>query len=187
MNKKNIIVSLFASLFCLFSFGKSSDEVNVTRELKPFKVLTIHDDLNVILIEGEAPSITIEGGQRTADAVVIEEKGDQLIIRKKDLRISQRKVFVYLTVTNLRSIEVINSARVFSSGSLEGDLLWVKLAGNGEVNVDSDATKVLTTSWSNGKIFVRGHYCSTSTFRSDSGKLVTSYNKNCGNDSAEKN
>ncbi|HZX72873.1 MAG TPA: hypothetical protein VFE57_00515, partial [Cyclobacteriaceae bacterium] len=66
-------------------------------------------------------------------------------------------------------------ATVSSSNELHGDLLWVKLAGNGDVNVRAGSKKVLTTSWGNGKILVQGNYNASSTFRSDEGHLVTSY------------
>ena len=131
----------------------------------------------MIIREGSTPSVTIEGDPKKIHAIHLDQQGDQLVLSKKNSLANTDNVLVYVTVSDLRIIEIHDDAHVQSATTLGGDLLWVKLAGNGEVNLETNARKVLTTSWANGKICIHGDYQSCSTYRSESGKLVTAYTK----------
>ena len=149
---------------------------SVTVEVSDFHILTIEDDLQVILREGPVPAITVEGDSKAVQSVRFDQNGDQLILKRKGLS-GKEKPVVHVTVNALRILEVTGDAHVQSVTPLNGELLWIKLAGNGEVEVQPNTTKVLTASWANGKISILGNYPISATYRSESGKLITSYRK----------
>lgn len=187
--KFNLLLCALLILLTVKTDASAADNArSFTHTVLPFRILTIEDHLNVIIREGTAPSVTVEGESKKINAVSVVQQGDQLVLSKKGIVLKDENVVIYVTVQHLRILEIKGDAHVQSANELGGDLLWVKNAGNGEIDLKTTAQKVLTTSWANGTIRIRGNYQSCSTYRSESGRLVTAYSKNVSTvDAAPKN
>src|SRR5215471_17328858 len=94
------------------------DSIEVTR----FYHVTVSSCVNVVFIRSQSHFIYIEGTPSAIASVKFRQEGGSLYISRRGSA-AKGKVFVYLPVSVLQSIEAYDGARVCSYDPIEGDSL----------------------------------------------------------------
>ncbi len=111
----------------------------VLKEVKltaAFDTILISSGVNVLLIEGESETLTIQAPQKYVDAITIREKDGELIIGSKSDGGKARAV-VYLPVNHLKKIRVNGEARVYTVGMIHSPELLINIMGNCDFGINN--------------------------------------------------
>lgn len=129
---------LFILFIGLFTAAAANAEI-VTREVTlnaNFSSLEISHDIDVVLTESTDNSIRIEGEEKFANAVMLDEKNGKVRILSKKGSM-RKKVTVFIPVQNLRTLIVKGNSYVRSNGNLSSAELQVKLSGASKVEINN--------------------------------------------------
>ena len=135
-----------------FAANESSEVTNTSFDPGKFYGLIVNSNANIILTQGENNSIRLEGSKQ-------ELKDIKTTIENGALTISggnNYPVNIYISAEELNLIEINGSARIFASGSINSDILLLKVNGSGSMKVDVRALTVGMIVNGSGKIVVSG-------------------------------
>lgn len=98
-----------------------------------FERIELYDNVNLVLIEGNQPTLKIEAGQKLLDAIKTEITDSTLLIRNtlkcNWVRSYEREITVYVTAPALREIRYEGSGDVRTEGPFTTDSLQVSIWG----------------------------------------------------------
>ena len=101
-----------------------------------FTQLIVKSKLRIVLVESnELDSVRIEGSNDYADRVVITQSGNKLIIRTNSFRDLRKQGTVFIPVRSLRSIEVLDDARIISYSIINTPTLDLLIQGDCTVSI----------------------------------------------------
>ena len=136
----NLIIMkyLFILFIGMFTAAATQAEI-VTREVKlksNFSILEVSHDIDVVLTESTDNSIRIEGEEKFANAVLLDEKNGKVRILSKKGSM-HKKITVFVPVQNLHNLIVKGSSYIRSNGNLNSKELQVKLSGASKVEINN--------------------------------------------------
>jgi Putative auto-transporter adhesin, head GIN domain len=145
---KGPVVALLVLAACAAHAEKRTEERAVT----PFSKLRVENGIDVSLIQGDRPSLTIEADDSVLKDIVTEVHGGELRIsraRNSGFGFSGRDARVQLTFVQLSDIEASGGSDIDSRGDIKLDDLSVSASGGSDVDLAVDA-KNLELSLSGG-------------------------------------
>ena len=148
-----IISTVIISLSAIALAGNLSGEKN-EQTIRPGKFygLIVNSGSNVILTQGNENTFRIDCDQTERGKISAEIENGALVIRGKGVS----HATVYVTVKDLNLIDVNGNGRVFVSGSINSDILLMKVNDHGSICADIEAMKVGLMAKDSGKIIVSG-------------------------------
>ena len=147
------IRTIFISLALLLAFHDVSfagDTVSESKKIDVFTVLKIEGDFTVVLTQGSACSLKIDGDKDAVAAVQVLGKGVTLSITKSGG--AKGNVTLYITFKDINQVSVSGNCTVSATNQIKTGDLMLSLNGNtqGSLNVK---TKVLTFNSNTDKNF----------------------------------
>jgi hypothetical protein len=136
--KKKIVLAAIAFMSIMQTWARENEEP-VLKEVKltaAFDRILISSGVDVLLIEGESQTVTIQGPQKYVDAITVREKDGELIIGSKREGGSARAV-VYLPVNHLKKIQVNGEARIYTVGMIHSPELLLNIMGNCDFGINN--------------------------------------------------
>jgi formylmethanofuran dehydrogenase subunit C len=154
MKTSLIISAALIGLSALTFAATESTEVTTTSSYNPgnFYGLIVNSNANIILTQGESNAIRFEGDKNDLKDIKAEVENGALVINGSN----SRPVSIYISVEEISLIEINGSARVFVNGSINSDILLLKVNGAGSMKVDIRALTVGMIVKGTGKIIVSG-------------------------------
>jgi hypothetical protein len=153
--KTSLIISaaLIGISAITFAATETNDKAN-TSSCNPGKFygLIVNSNANIILTQGEANAIRFEGDKKDLEEVHTKVENGALIIDGNN----SRPVSIYISVEEISLIEINGAARLFVNGSINSDILLLKVNGSGSMKVDVRALTVGMIVKGSGKIIVSG-------------------------------
>lgn len=148
-----LISSVIVGLSAIALAGNLSNENN-QKVVKPGKFygLIVNSGSNVILSQGEENTFRIEGDKSEVEKISADVENGALVIREADVNHST----VYVTVKDINLIDVSGNGRVFVVGSINSDIIILKVNDHGSICADVQAMKVGLLARGSGKIIVSG-------------------------------
>jgi len=137
------------------SYGQNNKTYNVDS----FNKLSLAFPANVIITQGNSTSFTVEGDNSIIQKMVVENEGNELIIKKKRRRDRIRgTVTIRITTPELKSIEIAGSGSVKSDNAIKAESFKTSIAGSGDVNIEfkSDMTDIEVEIAGSGSVKYRG-------------------------------
>ena len=152
--KTRIIISAVLVGISAIAFAANESSETSTSSVDPGKFygLIINSDANIILTQGEHNSVRLEGNKKELKKVKTQVENGALVISGENVK----PLNIYISVEEINLIEINGSARVFASGSINSDILLLKVNGNGSMKVDIRTLTVGMIVKGNGKIIVSG-------------------------------
>ena len=115
--------------------------VKVDKELNgSFNSVEISGSFNVILTQDSLPKLSIETDENLVKYIDIKIKNNKLIIQSKKSLKSARDINVYLTIGQLKEIELSGAVVMRSAGKINLDAIDIDLSGASNVLMDLNCT-----------------------------------------------
>lgn len=153
----------YAEVSCITK-NKKSDRTPVkgsgnlmteTREIGPFSKLTISGTINVFLIQGEKESVRVEADENLLEFIKTELKGDELFLSSARAKES-KKMAVYITVKDLKSLNTCGIGDVQSQNALKGTALSIENSAVGDLNLQLDYQSIEMNYNGVGDVLLKG-------------------------------
>ena len=132
----------------------------VTKEIpvKPFDALSAGGVFNVILQQGSTEQVKIEAEDNLQSLFEVTNEGSTLHIRwKKDVNLKHaKKMNVYVTFKNLKSLNISSVGNVTAKGVLSFNDLSLENSSVGNVDLDLSTQKINVKNSSVGSLKLRG-------------------------------
>lgn len=148
MKKSAAVLMVAIMAFSLSSFAgisnKNESTIRTWVATADYNVITISNDIDVILVQGTSNTITIQGEKEGTDLVKLEVvKGVLRISSKKAVK---DKVLVSVPVRHLQKLIVSGASQIFSMGIIKTEHLNLRIEGackvsirtTGTINVEND-------------------------------------------------
>jgi hypothetical protein len=171
---KKLIFTLFIlSIGVGFSFGQTKE----VRTVGTFTKISFRVPGKLVLRQGSAQKVELEGDKDALAKIETELKGDKLVIGNEERwnwgwRENDR-IMVYITVKDITGLSVSGSGELITEGKITTDQLDLNVSGSGslqtDVNVSGDMEADVSGS---GRIDVKGSCKRIDSDISGSGKVV---------------
>jgi hypothetical protein len=154
--RKSLIVAIIAASAATGACGRmrhgdSGPAASRNFQVSNFQELVSAGPYDVQVQTGANPSVSARGPQRVLDDMVVEVKGDKLLIHSKNRGFfswswgSRDRTVFTVTVPQLRSATLAGSGDL-SVNSVNGDSFTGTLAGSGDLSIASASVKSLKVS-----------------------------------------
>jgi hypothetical protein len=133
-----------------------------TREAGIFNKLHFDGAYTVFLTQGENYSVKIEADPKLLAKITTEVKNGTLKVDTKDHgwfgcnKYDRKDVKVYITIKELKGIEIDGSAELKGEGKFTGDTIDLSVAGSGDIEMEVEAKLLDTGIAGSGDIVLRG-------------------------------
>ena len=118
--------------------GKQESGTRTWTATAAYNAIAISNDINVVLVQGESNTITIQGDKEGLDHVKLEvSKGVLKISSKKRVK---DKVLVSVPVRHLQKLIVSGASQIFSMGIIQTDHLNLRIEGACKVDIKTTGT-----------------------------------------------
>ena len=145
-----VMVAAAASAGCARAHGESGGPtVERNYQIGAFDRIEVAGGYKVEVHTGAAPSVHAKGAQKDLERLVIEVKGDRLVIHSRESRGMihfgwgrHSRTVISITVPQLRGADIAGSGDV-RIDTVRGDSFAGKIAGSGELLLDTVDVKTL--------------------------------------------
>lgn len=145
-----IIITLFVSCKkenlddCFTNAGKKT---TVSRQPGYYHTISLNDNVNLVLQEGNGFSITVEGGENLLGSVITEVHDSVLVISNNMkcnwVRDYDNELTVYASASSLKAITYESSGDVSTKGNVRFDKFEINVwGGSGSINLDVDCERI---------------------------------------------
>ena len=135
-----------------FAANESSEVTSTSYDPGKFYGLIVNSNANIILTQSDRNSIRIEGDKRELKKIKTAIVDGALTIDGGN----NYPVDIYISAEELNLIEINGSARIFASGSINSDIILLKVNGSGSMKINVRALTVGMIVNGSGKIIVSG-------------------------------
>ena len=133
--------SLLAGCYMVGEVG-NGNVVKQTREVSSFNSISVSGAYHVILSQGSKQSVIVEADENLQPLIKTEVKGNELIIENKRSISHSHSMNVYLTVTDLKKIDLSGAVDLETNGTLKADELSIDESGASDTKMDISVTKL---------------------------------------------
>lgn len=147
---------LLFNVLLLSSVFEIMAQNRVLREIEPFDMVKVSDNIKVTFKKADRENISIVASGIGYDKIVTESSGRELRIRIKTGIFKDSDVQIEVDYVKLRSIEASNGADVKFMEPLTGDEITLKSTGNAVINVEVDAAAIKASLSNGGRIEISG-------------------------------
>ncbi len=151
--KTSVIVSAVLIGVSAFAFAADNRPLTESNSFNPgeFYGLIVNNNSNIILTQGEKNSVRIEGEKSVTKEIHTEIQNGALVINGGTVPAN-----IYITCEDLNMIELNGTGKVLGRGTINSDILLLRLNGSGSMKVDIRTLKVAMIIKGDGKMIVTG-------------------------------
>ena len=157
-----LIICLFMSTSLAAQWGrqiKGNGNIETeNRDVRPFTEIKSCCSMEVFVTKGNDHSARVEADENILEYVVLESRGDRLLVRTRDkvnLRPSQR-IRVYLTTKEITGLYASSSSDLIVKSPFSGDELEIDCSSSADLEVDFTGREVDVESSSSSSIILKG-------------------------------
>ncbi|RMG29065.1 MAG: DUF2807 domain-containing protein [Bacteroidetes bacterium] len=109
--------------------------VRESRDLRNFDAISVGGSFDVFLRQGRSQSLVVEADENLLDIISTEVNNGTLKIKTEKNIQQAEKLNIFITVEDLRSLEVSGAADLIAEGSIYADDLKIKCSGSADVKL----------------------------------------------------
>jgi hypothetical protein len=138
-----ILIALFVIVSCnvIGEIG-SGNLIKQDRKVSSFNGIEVSGAFNVMLTQGTTNSVTVEADDNLMDLIKTEVRGNILVIDNKKPISGSKSLKVYITFTELKSIDLSGAVEVSSQNKLTLADLSISGSGSSDCKLDMDVQKL---------------------------------------------
>ena len=131
-------------------------------DVKNFHGLAIQGPIQVFVKMGNTESLRMEADEEVLASLIMEVKGNILVIRPKPSitswakKYEDKKIVAYVSAKTLTSLTMSGNGSIDVSGTLDAEELATTLSGSGRVSVKVDVNKVTAVISGSGHLDIKG-------------------------------
>lgn len=124
----------------LFAINSRAEEVSETRDLRPFREISLRLSANLFIEQGDEYRIEMNGRQETLDRMIVEVVDHKLIIRfsYEDMLLGNfdgGKITLKVITPTIEMLSVAGSGNIIAEKPLESRVLELFIAGSGDIKI----------------------------------------------------
>ncbi|MFC9917329.1 head GIN domain-containing protein [Agromyces binzhouensis] len=153
-----LAAGVLVALTACVPFVTPGDTRTETREIGDASGVVLRGAGDMTIRLGEAPSLTVTGGENVLDRLTTEVEGDRLVIdvQRGPIVVGARDLVFDITLTSLESVLISGSGDVTAEFG-DADEVALEIRGSGEIETDElDATSVRASISGSGSIVPSG-------------------------------
>lgn len=147
MHLKSVLLTTLVALLLLFSacekgpFKSTGKNVTITRSTdENFAKIYLNDDVDLVITQGNAYSIELEGGENILPGIETSISDSTLTIRNKNtfnwLRSYDKKITAYVTMPHILELDYEATSTVTNTDTIREDSLFViSIGGSGYIKL----------------------------------------------------
>lgn len=171
------VVAVVLSILCLscgFDYKSVDGDGNVVKKdiavSGSFNSVSVDRDLNVILIQGDKQSVTVETDENLQQHIKIEVKGNELkITSDANLNADTKRITVVLPT--VESLSTSSSATIKGESLIKGDRISLSASSDGSIDLNLEANNLECETSSGAHIEIAGRNEKLETKASSGGKI----------------
>ena len=137
-------------------------ELTSNPDVKNFQGLAIQGPIQVFVKMGNTESLRMEADEEVLASMIMEVKGNILVIRPKPSitswakKYEDKKIVAYVSAKTLTSLTMSGNGSIEVSGTVHAEELATTLSGSGRVSVNVDVNKVTSVISGSGHLDIKG-------------------------------
>lgn len=166
--KKNSIILLFVGISTIFlanncTFSHDSSGINSkdtaenSRDVSPFKSISLDVSADLTLIQGSPQQIILKGSAREIERILTVVEGTNLVIKAKNKFVNLNKIKIYVTMAEVEGLTISGSGTIVSQNSIKTNNLGLAISGSGDIVIsDLSANTISSAISGSGSIRLNG-------------------------------
>ncbi|GAA1058793.1 head GIN domain-containing protein [Agromyces bracchium] len=153
-----LAAGVLVALTACVPFVTAGDTRTETREIGDASSVSLRGSGDITIRLGEAPSLTVTGGENVLERLTTEVEGDELVIdmQRGPIVVGARDLVFDITLTSLESVLISGSGDVTAEFG-DADDVTLEIRGSGEIETDElDASTVRASISGSGSIVPSG-------------------------------
>lgn len=137
-------------------------ELRSNPDVKNFHGLAIQGPIQVFVKMGNTESLRMEADEEVLASLVMEVRGNILVIRPKPSitswakKYEDKKIVAYVTAKTLTSLTMSGNSSIEVSGTINAEELTTTLSGSGRVSATVDVDKLTSVISGSGHLDIKG-------------------------------
>jgi hypothetical protein len=168
------LIVFFSQNDCNNVYADTSFQKQIIPIESAFNSITIYNNINVVLIEGNCNEILVSN-KEIANKIKVSVDGNVLVIKCRHQLFNGDNLKVVIEVKSVNSITLMDDAEVRTVGCLSSPKLRLIINGDGAFYINTNAREVNTIIKGLGKIEVKGNFKNTAVNKDAYGNMVTTY------------
>lgn len=176
-----ILAIVVLSPGCLFDFDDDDDLLSCVNgrggivsesfTLPAFDAVVLDMDAEVIIQQGTQQEVSIEAQKNIMDRIRLTVRDREWVIKPDRCLRDFSDVRIFITLPNIRRLEVSSSGRIFGENTFNIDDMELRLSGSGSIDLGLNCDDVTATLPGSGTIALEGIGDELDVNLSGSGKL----------------
>ena len=139
------IGTLFLTLAVLLTFTVSINAQNIKkdRSVTTFHSVDLRIAAEVFITQTPNQKLEIEASEDLSDKIIAEVREGTLIIRLDGWHFNYKNVKVYISMAEIRELEVSGSGAIISKSAINSNDLELEISGSGKIRIDNLTVKNL--------------------------------------------
>jgi len=137
-----IVISLLINA-CVNSIDGNGNVINETRKVESFNKIDISGGYEVVLNQGDIERLEIEIDENLIDYIKTNVKKNTLFIKSKKNFGKTKAMKIYITVVNIKAIEVSGAIKLTNKGIYKGDKLKIDVSGAADIDLELKVEKLV--------------------------------------------
>lgn len=131
-----LVFVLFSSLYsCINTIDGNGNVIKQERTVTSFNKIDISGGFEVLINQGKEEKLELEVDENLLELIKTETKNNTLII-KSDKSIGKAKSLkLYITVVDIKDIDVSGAVELTNKGTFEGENLEIDVSGAGDIDL----------------------------------------------------
>ena len=132
------------------------DTVTEEFDLSNFDGIQLTTDAEVFLTQGSEQRVTVEGPENLVDLLELDVQGDTWEIEFDRCVRDADEVKIFITIPEIRLIQVSGSGKVFGENRFNGENLDLRISGSGDMDLALDYVELDATISGSGRMLMEG-------------------------------
>ena len=132
--------ALLTFFILLFAINSKAEEVGESRDLQPFREVSLRLSANLFIEQGDGYRIEMSGRQETLDRMIVEVVDHKLIIRfsYEDMLLGNfdaGKITLKVTTPTIEMLSIAGSGNIIAEKPVQSRVLELFIAGSGDIKI----------------------------------------------------
>lgn len=138
---------------CIEGNGKMAKR---TATFTQITAINLSVSADVLLVSDSIGAVTIEGESNIIEAIILEQRGTKLRITDKPCISSNKPITITIPMKSVNDLQINGSGSIRSVRKMSSSGLELVINGSGDIDVDVNATSVLSKINGSGNIILKG-------------------------------
>lgn len=155
--KTKILLSAFAIFILFFCSSANSEVIKQERKVNQFSKIDLSIAAHVYLKQGNTQSVVVEANNSYIGDIKTVVNNKILLIKTDKWMLHYKEVNIYITMSNIESLDISGSGRIETLTSIKTTHLNLNVSGSGRIHIpELNATNVSSDISGSGRINLEG-------------------------------